>query len=653
MGHDGSVNDEGTGTDGTDGAGVVLSHLDGFGRPCRPSDRTIEAVHRAMGLDRPDDLTATASIVMITGEQGPEVSSGTELHLEDGTTVSLVCTAGPTRSPERRPIVPPDIPIGYHQLIGPNGTARPLLVSPGRCPLPVDLPIWGVTAQLYAARGSRSWGIGDLGDLATLNGWVTRRGGAVVGLNPLHAPTPSPRPPDSPYSPSTRLWRDPSSIDVEAVPGFTALTDAEDLRRHGRSLGDRRDRAGRLLIDRGAVWAAKRAALESVWHQERGRSDPDLERFLRDGGTDLHLWGTYCAVAELMQERGLSPRWTDWPVEFRRPDSTAVSATAADRADRVRFWCWLQWLIDRQLTAAGSDHVVLNDLAVGFASDGFDAWRWQDVTATGVRIGAPPDPLGPDGQDWGLPPFVPWKLSAAGYRPFAETVRAVLTRARGLRVDHVMGLFRLFWLPEGLDAHQGAYVRFHRHDLLHVLAIESTRAGAVVVGEDLGTVEPGIRDVLGEAGVLSTRLLWFEEQPPSQWPAQAMAAVTTHDLPTVAGVWSGVDLDDRRAAGLAVPPEGDEGFRHRLRVAASCDDRARLDDVVVSAYRQIAASPCQIATAALDDLTGAVHRPNIPGTIDEHPDWRIPLPVPVDQLEGHPLAEQVAVAMADGRSLRP
>ena len=228
MGHDGSVNDEGTGTDGTDGAGVVLSHLDGFGRPCRPSDRTIEAVHRAMGLDRPDDLTATASIVMITGEQGPEVSSGTELHLEDGTTVSLVCTAGPTRSPERRPIVPPDIPIGYHQLIGPNGTARPLLVSPGRCPLPVDLPIWGVTAQLYAARGSRSWGIGDLGDLATLNGWVTRRGGAVVGLNPLHAPTPSPRPPDSPYSPSTRLWRDPSSIDVEAVPGFTALTDAEE-----------------------------------------------------------------------------------------------------------------------------------------------------------------------------------------------------------------------------------------------------------------------------------------------------------------------------------------------------------------------------------------------------------------------------------------
>ncbi len=289
------------------------------------------------------------------------------------------------------------------------------------------------------------------------------------------------------------------------------------------------------------------------------------------------------------------------------------------------------------------------DLAVGFAADGADAWEWQDLLAPGVRIGAPPDLLGPDGQDWGLPPFVPGRLRDVAYRPLAETIRAVACHARGLRIDHVMGLFRLFWIPPGLGATDGAYVRFSGSEVLEVVALESARSGALVVGEDLGTVEPGVRELLADAGVLSTRLLWFEDGAPSSWPTQAMAAITTHDLPTVAGVWSGTDLADQRAAGVTVAADGDADMRHRLRGAAGVDDGAPSDVVIVGAHRHLAEAPAMIVTAALDDLVGAEHRPNLPGTIDEHPNWRIPLPVSVDDLADHPLAEDVAETLGTGR----
>ncbi|MGI8756909.1 MAG: 4-alpha-glucanotransferase, partial [Acidimicrobiales bacterium] len=230
------------------------------------------------------------------------------------------------------------------------------------------------------------------------------------------------------------------------------------------------------------------------------------------------------------------------------------------------------------------------------------------------------------------------------------TIRANLRHARGLRIDHVMGLFRLFWIPDGRTGADGAYVRFAGRELLDVVALESHRAGGLLVGEDLGTVEEGVRDRLAEAGLLSTRLLWFEDEPPAQWPAQAMAAVTTHDLATIAGTWTGTDRADERAAGIAVDDIHDTEMRDRLRQVAVVTEDATAADVTVAVHRALAGAPSMIVTATLDDLLGAEHRPNLPGTIDQHPNWRIPLPVPLDDLAGHPVAEAVAAALGAGRA---
>lgn len=633
---------------GTDWAGVQPRFFDGFGRERTVDADVIEAMHVAMGIEGPPVPPAT--IVMIAGSPPRSVPGGSMVVLEDGSEVERAGGhPNPTVRGDGSWQLPVDLPVGYHRLVDEQGVGRPLLVSPGRCYLPPDLRVWGVTAQLYAARRSTSWGIGDLGDLAVLVEWAQSRGAGLVGLNPLHAPTPSPSPPNSPYSPSTRRWLDPMLIDLDTVPGFADLADAGRWRSEGVALNHQTDSRGWLTIDRSAVWAVKRGALEAVWAATKDRPSIEFHQFCRRGGAPLERWGAFCTIADGLGQ----PDWSRWPAELQRPQTDAVRRVVDAESDRVRFWCWLQWLADQQLSLAGTcldQKLTMTDLAVGFAPDGFDAWEWQDLIAPGVRIGAPPDPLGRDGQDWGLPPFIPRRLDGVGYQPFAETLRTVLRHARGLRVDHVMGLFRLYWIPPGMEPSRGAYVHFVDQDLLHVLAIESTRAAAIVVGEDLGTVEPGVRDVLGQAGVLSTRLLWFEDQPPSTWPAQSMAAVTTHDLPTIAGVWSGADLRDLDAAAVTIPPDGDHELRHRLRVAASSPDDAATDQIVVAAQAAVAASPAMVATVALDDLAGAVHRPNVPGTIDQHPNWRIPLPVPLDSLGESTLANSVGDAMSATRA---
>jgi 4-alpha-glucanotransferase len=458
----------------------------------------------------------------------------------------------------------------------------------------------------------------------------------VVGINPLHAPDPVGHPADSPYSPSSRRWHDPLYLAVEEVPGARSLPDLAELVSAGRALNHG------ARIDRAAVWALKHDALMQLW--DRFDGNPRFDAYRREHGEDLDIWATYCTLA-----RHHGSGWRSWPAEHRRHDAPAVAAFAREHARDIGFWAWLQWLLDEQLASSGAGEVAVADLAVGFADDGADAWQWQDLVASGVRIGAPPDLLGPEGQDWGLPPFIPWRLRGAGYRPLAATIRAVARHARGLRIDHVMGLFRLWWVPEGHGATDGAYVRWPGRELLDVVALESVRAGVLVVGEDLGTVEDGVRADLAAAQVLSTRLLLFEERPPEAWPRLAMAAVTTHDLPTFAGIATGVDLADQRAAGTKIAPDGDDGFRRQLGL-----DRGQpLPQAVVDRHRELGASPSCIATATLDDLVGAEHRPNIPGTIDEHPNWRIPLPVSLDDLPGHPLAEATVAALAEGRATIP
>lgn len=614
------------------GWGIAPGYHDVWGSWKTPGEEASRRLRRAMGAQTDDPSEpAPASTPLRIVRPGEGASAGTTgpstLLLEDGTQLEVHGGA-----------IPPDLPLGYHRIEVDNGGSTSqiehLIVAPPRAHLDDDMRLWGVTAQLYAARSTRSWGIGDLSDLGRLIEWASERGAGMVGLNPLHASANVGPPANSPYSPSSRRWRDPLCLDVHALAA--TLPDAAATGAAGAALN-----AG-TRIDRTSVWELKRSVLEAVW--ARGGHDPAFDRYRAERGSGLTRWGTYCALAE---RHGAS--WPSWPDDVRHPSRPGVRRFAEHAADRVAFWSWLQFLIDQQFAASGSADVVVTDLAVGFAPDGFDAWEWQDHLADGCRIGAPPDLLGPDGQDWGLPPFVPWKVRGQAYQPFAETLRANLRHSRGLRVDHVMGLLRLLWIPPGMTAADGAYVRWHGSELLDIVALESHRAGAFVIGEDLGTVDGGIQDLLRQRGLLSTRLLWFEDAAPRDWPHQAMAAITTHDLPTVAGVWTGTDLADQKAAGVTVPDNGDDDFRHRLRVAASCDDGAPVDHVVVESYRKLAESPAMVVTAALDDLLGAEHRPNVPGTIDEHPNWRIPLPAPIDDLATSPLADRIVDALRLGR----
>ncbi|MGN6694193.1 MAG: 4-alpha-glucanotransferase [Aquihabitans sp.] len=645
-------------TDEDRGWGIAPGYHDVWGNWKTPSPEAATALRREMGAatDDPDEHAPSGTplqVVPVGAAGSASVPGRAVLFLEDGTEVRV-----------RDGRLPADLPLGYHRLEADAGRSAPqvehVVVVPPRCHVPDGFHAWGITAQLYAARSRASWGMGDLGDLRRLADWATERGASTIGLNPLHANAPGGPPANSPYSPSSRRFLDPIYLDVAALLHGSQVPADEvaEAVQAGAAL-DARDR-----IDRDAVWTRKLAALERLWElgpvafapatsatppgekadaaellaiAEAGRAVPI--------GAELWLWGTYCAVAERH-----GPGWTTWPEDLRRPEGAGIARFGREHADRVAFWTWLQLLTEAQLAASGAGDWLITDLAVGFANDGFDAWQWQDHLALGTRIGAPPDLLGPDGQDWGLPPFVPSKVRSLAYRPIAETLRANLCHGAGIRIDHVMGLLRLFWIPPGLDATEGAYVRWHGTELLDIVALESVRAGALVVGEDLGTVDDEIRHALGSRAILSTRLLWFEDDPTSQWPQQAMGAVTTHDLPTIAGVWSGVDLADQRAAGVTVPADGDEMFRHRLRVAAACDDGAATDDVAVAAHAALAAAPSMLVTAALDDLVGAEHRPNVPGTIDEHPNWRIPLPIPLDDLPSAPLAERIVAALSPGRS---
>ena len=335
------------------------------------------------------------------------------------------------------------------------------------------------------------------------------------------------------------------------------------------------------------------------------------------------------------------PGWSRWPAALRHPGGAAVAAAVAERADRVAFHAWLQLLLADQLAAAATPGVrLIQDLAIGADPDGADGWMLQDLLALDVSIGAPPDDFAPDGQIWGLPPFVPWRLRDAGYRPLAELLRASMAQDGGLRVDHVMGLSRLFWVPDGGPASAGAYVRFAGRELLEVLAIESQRAGALVVGEDLGTVEDHLRVELAATDVLTTRVVWFEDDPPEAYPSASLGVVTTHDLPTVAGVWTGADEAELAALGRPVPPEAAAEVRARIDALVDLPASAPVLDVVVRAHERLAEGRSVLVLGTLEDLCAVAARPNVPGTTTERANWSQALPLVVEDLPTDPHASR-------------
>jgi 4-alpha-glucanotransferase len=609
----------------TDRWGIDEGYEDTVGvwHPIRPTTRA--AVLRAMGVDpeRAADGCADSVLVVRQGEATTLGSPG-EIVLEDGTRIDV------------QQEVPPDLPPGYHRLSTKSDGTRTLIVGPRRCPAP-PRRAWGWAAQLYSARSEESWGIGDFGDLARLARWSSSLGGRVVVVNPLHPAVPRDVEDASPYAPSSRRYLNPIYLRIEDVPGADALgRELEPLRAAGRALNaDRR-------IDRGAVSRLKREALERLW--ARFGADQEFDRYVAAEGHGLETFARFMALAEHHRSA-----WHSWPADHRRPDAGGVGDFAAEHRQRVRFHQWVQWLLERQLVRAAREAAIVHDFPIGVDSDGADAWAWQDVLATEASVGAPPDRFNHRGQDWGLPPFVPHRLRERRYEPIAATLRAAFRHGGGLRIDHVMGLFRLFWVPRGCEPANGAYVRYPAEELLAIIALESQRAGAFVVGEDLGTVERGVRERLREAGVLSTRVLWFETDAPEHWPELALATATTHDLPTVAGVWTGSDVAAQRSLGLEPNVEASAECRRRLAWMSGVAEGGPVDRVIEGTYRTLAAAPSAVVTATLEDALAVEERPNMPGTMREWPNWSLALPATLEALEETPLALAIAAAMRSRR----
>ena len=601
---------------------ILPAYPDNFGRWHHVDSATARHLLEAMDLPADAQRLPHSDDVIVTRQGWRRQAPHGELELEHGGT---------------RPIpgeLPADLPLGYHDLHRADGGLSSVIVSPGSC-RPHPRRAWGFAVQLYAARSGSSWGAGDLADLRELGRWSAAQGAGITLVNPLDAVIPQHPRQTSPYYPSSRRFRDVLYLRLEEVPGVEAAApQLAQLAARARGDGDH--------IDRDAITAAKLEALEQVWRHASGAGhEPGFERFRREQGEALTTFATFMTLAE--QHGG---GWRSWPAQLRHPDTPEVAAAARAHADRVGFHAWVQWLLDEQLAAAADALPLMRDLPVGFDPDGADAWAWQDLLARDVTIGAPPDELGPQGQDWMMPPFVPWKLHAAGYRPFIETVRSAMRHAAALRIDHVLGLFRLFWIPAGATA-AGAYVRQYTDELLDIVALESHRAGAYVVGEDLGTVERGVREHLAERRMLRYRVLWFEDDPPHRWERDGLGSITTHDLPSVAGLWTRSDLEEYRRIGVPLDMQHVEAMRERLVERTGLPPDADPDDACVAAASLLADAGTDVVVAQLEDAVAATHRINVPGTTrDQRPaNWSLPLPVRLEELADHPVAGRVVDAL--------
>ncbi len=548
-----------------------------------------------------------------------------DLILEDGTRWTI----------ERDQALPAELPLGYHHLYPRDGGETLLVVAPPHCFLPDDFKTWGFAAQLYAARSRASWGIGDLGDLARLAAWTRRLGGGALMVNPLTAATPVTPIEPSPYYPSSRRYRNPLFLHLEDLPGWEALDPALRARlgEAGRALNEAR------RIDRDAIFALKTTGLEALYARFTG--DATFDRYLASEGRALTEFATYCALAE---RHGKD--WRRWPEGVRHPGGDEVATFRAAHAVRVNYHAWLQWLIDGQLARASRDVAVIHDLPIGLDIAGADAWCWQEMLAQDVSVGAPPDEFAADGQDWGLTPFIPFRLRAAHYRPFIETIRASLRHAGGLRIDHVMGLFRLFWIPRALGARGGTYVRSQADELLAIVALESQRAQALIVGEDLGTVEAGVRETLAAQRMLSYRLLYFEPGAPAAFPELALASVTTHDLATIAGLWTGADVAAQQRVGVDPNASGMAALKEKLRQLGELAEDAPVETAIETTHRALGRAPSRILLATLDDAVAVPERPNLPGTVTQWPNWSLALPQPLEEIEELELPGRIAAALA-------
>jgi len=584
--------------------------------------------------------------------------------------------------------VPQNLPLGYYRLTvtalwssqAVNGEAF-IIVAPKQCYMP-DQPqrSWGVTVQLYGLSSRRNWGIGDFTDLSMLAEWAgSRLGASTIGINPLHA---LPEKTISPYSPSSRLFLNPIYLDIEGIPEFQAAPEIQK-EVYSQAFQNRLQalRDGRI-VDYAAVRSVKFSILEALYvvfcqHHLSPGSERALEfdHFVQSQGAALRRF----SIFQALQEQYVQQKWPQWPRQYQNVSSPAVEEFADQHLERIRFYQYLQWQCAEQLgtinaTAkkAGLSLGLYHDLAVGIDPQGADAWIFQEQLAKGVSIGAPPDSFNLSGQNWGLQPPIPSRLRSQAYGFLRETFHHNMQYGGMLRVDHALGLFRLYWIPAGKLGTEGAYVRYPIDELLAILSLESIRHQVMVVSEDLGTVTPEIRRKFAQAGLLSYRLLMFEKPPgkgylpPKRFPEQALASVNTHDLPTLRGFWLGRDIETKEQIGLY------PSISHMAqdRVARIQDRQALLqalhtqrllpkgtpsraedvpqlsDELCRATYAYLARTPCRVVATSLEDLLGEVDTPNVPGAPEgAYPVWQRKLSRPFEEWQHDPDLLEFAAAV--------
>lgn len=515
---------------------------------------------------------------------------------------------------------------------------------------------WLVAAQLYGLRSHRNWGHGDFTDLADLIRIAARAGAAGVGVNPLHALFPDDPERVSPYSPSSRLFLSPLYIDMDAVPEF-GRSDAVGIA----------DEIARLraneVVNYPAVWAVKLKALRAAFEKfpkARSQRRDDFEAFRTERGEELERFAAF----QVLRGR-FGPQWTAWPTRWRAPSANVLAELKTTAAAEMEFHAYVQWLADRQLGACrdlaaelGMPVGLYLDIAVGVAPDGADAWTQQEDLLSDLSIGAPPDLYNVAGQNWGLAAFNPHALAARDFAAFRRVLQAAMRYAGAVRLDHVLGLNRIYVVPSGLPASQGGYLRYPFDAMLAAIAEESQKAHCLVIGEDLGTVPEGFVERLAAAGIFSYRVMLFERardgsfRPPEDYPAAALVTFNTHDLPTFAGWLTGSDLKVKRRLGLD-PGETDEeraaaqrALRDALAAAGLLDDSG-LNFVQVARF--LARTPTSLLAASLEDAIGAQAQPNVPGTVNEYPNWRQRLPVALDEIETHAGFRTLAAALRQAK----
>ena len=639
-------------------------------------DSRKQVSRRASPTTLPPLITATAGrpTRLDVGAGDPSVA---RLILETGETRDV--TLAPVRGRLRLPAI---TETGYHRLLIDDRDIV-VAVAPSRCmtidDVVPDARLWGIAAQVYALRQHGDGGIGDAAGIAKFAELAGAHGADAVALSPLHALFTADPARFGPYSPSTRLFLNPLHASPALVLGDTHV--ASVVREYGLSEALAKH-AGDALIDWPRAAAVKLALLRHLFEAfTAGQADSarhaDFAQFRADGGELLMQHAVFEALHAVQSAAGVGD-WRQWTLDLRDPASPAVAVFAATHEDDVRFHAFLQWLADRSLAiaqsralAAGMRIGLIADLAVGMDPTGSHAWSRQGDILGQLAIGAPPDLFNPRGQNWGLTGFSPRALINGGFAAFLATVRAVLRRAGGIRIDHAMGLTRLWLIPEGSDPADGAYLTYPLMDLLRLLALESKRHAAIVVGEDLGTLPDGFRETLDASGLHGMRVLWFERDwqgfmSPAAWNPAAVAMTSTHDLPTTAGWWRGRDISTRAACGRLGVNEGEEQL-----VEERASDRGRLwhaftdagvadgagpppsDDpagFVDAALAFTAGTPSPLFLPPLEDVLGLEEQPNLPGTTDQHPNWRRRLPSEVGTLFDEP---RVAARVAKLAAKRP